>query len=273
MLRFKRVIALLLLVATIGGVMSPTAIFGAVTVPAQVSFQLRPAGTLQNSIGDTVSLEIKGITAVNSNVAILYGGSSLGSVLLRTSDGGRRWQETMKFDDRSRVIWADFANSQVGWALSEDFWGESGGPITIHQTLDAGKTWQALSIVPTNSRYWSLVNVIIINSYHLEIDVYDAPDRQETPPQYFYRLTTTNGGKTWSSNRLLLSREELLKKYKNSGRILNYEQSTGVDRSDWVIKKGRYQLLVKHRLPRSKSSVVFSIPIEWRYRENKIVPR
>jgi hypothetical protein len=58
------------------------------TIRSLVSFQTRPLDMLRNSIGDEVSLDIAGISAIDKNIAFLYGRSSLGSLLLRTQDGG-----------------------------------------------------------------------------------------------------------------------------------------------------------------------------------------
>jgi hypothetical protein len=243
-------------------------------VPAVVTFQPRPLGTARNFGGDDeVSLEITGIAAISNNVAVTYGVSSLGSVLLRTQDGGRRWQETMNFDSRSRVVWAGFANSQVGWALLEDYWGEAGGPITIHRTLDGGKTWQALSSPPTKVNYWGLLNVRILSSRQVQVDVEDAAEIEEAADVVF-RHETSDGGKTWRTTRLKETRAQMLDRYQKSGHPFNRQESTGFDGSQWQVKVDYEKdktITIQRRAMKSGAVRNFSMPVDWSYARGRIV--
>jgi hypothetical protein len=245
------------------------------TVRSTVNFQSRPQGGLRNSIGDEISLNIEGISAVSQNVAFLYGLSSLGSVILRTQDGGRHWQEVMNSDDRSRIRWVGFANPQVGWALLEDYWGEAGGPITLHRTWNGGKTWQALSIVPTNSRYWTLLNIRILNDRQIQIDTFDAPDRMETPPQYVFSLKTLDGGQTWQTTSIVYIPAKMQDRYVQEHQQLGLSKSIGFDGSSWQLVQSSDQrsILVQHKASNSPDLVDITIPSEWGYRQGRIVPR
>jgi hypothetical protein len=247
----------------------------AATIRSTVSFQPRPAGGLRNSVGDEVSLGIEGVAAVNNNIAFLYGVSSLGSIILRTQDGGRHWQEIMASDDRSRIRWVGFANAQVGWAILEDYWGEAGGPITLHRTLNGGKTWKALSIVPTNSRYWTLLNIRIFSDQQIQVDTFDAPDTHETPSQYAFSHKTVDGGKTWQTTSIVYVPNKMQDQYIKERQQLVLNRSIGFDGSQWQLAQSSDQktILVQQKERNSTNFNEISIPSDWGWRQGRIVPR
>ncbi len=275
MFRFTQIIIAALLAAVAGVCFYIPEPSWAAIIRSTVSFQPRPAGGLRNSIGDEVSLNIEGVSAVSNNVAFLYGLSSLGSVLLRTQDGGRHWQEVMKSDDRSRVRWVGFANPQIGWALVEDYWGEAGGPITLHRTLNGGKTWKALSIVPTNSRYWTLLNIRIFNDQQIQIDTLDAPDTMETPAQYAFSLKTVDGGTTWQTTSVVYIPAKIADRYVKEHQQLGLKKSIGFDGSHWQLAQNSSQesILVQSKATNSTDFASITIPSEWGYQQGRIVPR
>jgi hypothetical protein len=275
MFRSPQIIIAPLLASVAGVCFYLPALAWAETVRSTVNFQARPVGGLRNSIGDEISLDIAGVSAVSKNVAFLYGLSSVGSVILRTQDGGRHWQEVMKSDDHSRVRWVGFANPQVGWALLEDYWGEAGGPITLHRTWNGGKTWQALSIVPTNSRYWTLLNIRILTDRQLQIDTFDAPDTMETPSQYAFSLQTLDGGQTWQATSIVYIPAKMQDQYVQENQRLDLSKSIGFDGSSWQLAQSSDQrsILVQYKASNSPDFVNITIPSEWGYRQGRIVPR
>jgi hypothetical protein len=275
MFRSTQIIITTLLVAVAGICFHIPESSQATTIRSTVKFQPRPAGGLRNSIGDEVSLGIEGVTAVSYNTAFLYGVSSLGSVILRTQDGGRHWQEMMTSDDRSRIRWVGFANAQVGWAMLEDYWGEAGGPITLHRTLNGGKTWKALSMVPTNSRYWALLNIRIFSDQQIQVDIFDAPDSNETPAQYAFSHKTVDGGKTWQTRSIVYVPNKMQEQYIKEYQQLILNRSIGFDGSHWQLAQSSDQdtILVQRKVSNSGNFDDISIPSDWGYRQGRIVPR
>jgi photosystem II stability/assembly factor-like uncharacterized protein len=70
------------------------------------------------------------------------------AIVMRTSDGGRSWQEQrfgVTDPNTKRILYAlAFANSTDGWVLGYDFDGSSDGPYptVLLRTIDGGASWQ-----------------------------------------------------------------------------------------------------------------------------------
>jgi hypothetical protein len=78
---------------------------------------------------DGVSLSISSIAALNKDIAFLYGQSSAGSIVLRTADGGKRWQEVMVPDIRSRVNYIRILPEKEALALHD-----KGSPLELDES-------------------------------------------------------------------------------------------------------------------------------------------
>ena len=231
-----------------------------------------PNGVEDNAIKNSISLDIVGICAFDKNVVFLYGLSSVGSVLLRTEDGGRQWQEVMPSDPRSRVRWVGFADAKTGWALVEDYWGEAGGPIALYLTIDTGKTWKQLSIVPTITRYWSFVNIQLFDAKKGQIDILDGKD-SDALIEYVFTWITVDGGRTWQeANRRYLTPDAIADMQFQQPKL---DKSAGKDGSQWEYddRSNPEKIIVKRRLSDNQPLTAVAIPKYWDYKNRRIVPR
>ncbi len=230
-----------------------------------------PNGVEDDAIKNRISLDIIGICSLDKNVAFLYGLSSVGSVLLRTEDGGLQWQEVMQSDPRSQVRWVGFADAKTGWALVEDYWGEAGGPIALYLTTDTGKTWKPLSIVPTITRYWSFVNIQLFDAQKGQIDLLDGQD-SEALSEYVFTWTTVDGGRTWQeTNRRYVSQDAI----KDMQLPHKLDRSAGKDGSQWEYddRSDPEKIIVKRRLSANQPLTSVAIQKYWDYKNKRIVPR
>lgn len=226
-----------------------------------------PNGVESNATNGGISIEFDGIYALDRDVAFLYGQTDVGATLLRTEDRGKHWQEKIIFEPSSSVRAVVFSSAKIGWALVEYFQGEAGGPITLYGTVDAGRTWQVLSNVPTIGTYWQLVNVRFFDRQNGQIDIY----QYETDP-HIAILKTTDGGRTWQKIRRIESAE--IDSYPRSHRS-PMNRSIGRDSSYWEMeqKSNANRIFVKQRLAGENLAVVSNIPKSWGYQQNLIVPR
>jgi hypothetical protein len=248
--------------------------------PAVVNFLNRkglnfPIGVESTATNSGVSLYPLGISALNHNVAFLYGLSDVGSILLRTRDGGKRWQEVMPSDPESRVVYVAFANESNGWALVERYWGEAGGPITLFQTIDGGLTWKELTVLPLNSRYWSLTNVQFFNPEKGQIDIYNYDaELSGNCDKCLLTYKTIDGGRTWTeTKRLLFRNADEGKAYLQSHTPIKFDRSMGTDRSGWYFHENREAILVRRSQIGQNLATVGFIPKHWDYSQGQIVPK
>jgi photosystem II stability/assembly factor-like uncharacterized protein len=229
-----------------------------------------PEGVERNAAQGGVSLEFDGICAIDKNIAFLYGQTDVGATLLRTTDKGKQWQEGITQAPSSSVRYVVFSNNSIGWALVENFQGEAGGPITLYRTTNTGQTWKALSMVPTKSTYWHLINVQFVNPQQGHIDIfYDNFDYIDRP--HIAILTTLDGGLTWQETKRLDGIAADLYSYNHH---LQRDRSTASDGTYWQVEHqwNERKILVKQKLPGNKLFVLNVIPMDWGYKKGQIVP-
>lgn len=277
MFKYKQAIATVI-VMLLAGLNSPATTQLPTSIPvSSVMFLDRSNLSFPNSVEDDaiknrISLDIIGICAIDKNVAFLYGLSSVGSVLLKTEDGGLQWRESHTSDPRSRVRWVGFADGKTGWALVEDYWGEAGGPIALYLTTDTGKTWKPLSIVPTITRYWSFVNIQLFDAKKGQIDLLDGQD-SESPIEYLFTWTTLDGGRTWQqTNRRYLSPDAIKDMPLQQPKL---DRFTDKDGSQWEYddRSDPEKIIVKRRLSDNQPLTAVAIQKYWDYKNKRIVPR
>ncbi len=222
----------------------------------------------RNAIKNGVTIDFLGITAVDKNTALLYGLSDVGSILLRTDDGGKHWQEVLTPQFGTRVRWVAFADNLTGWALVEYFQGEAGGEITLHQTRDAGLTWKKLAMVPTDGTYWEPINVRFFDRALGQIEIFNY-----TQDKCATTLQTVNGGRSWQeTNRECFENEWAANVYLKA-RPIDLTRSTGRDGSYWQFQAGvgtTPKILVQRRLADRQLSTVSVISRQWRYKNHRI---
>jgi photosystem II stability/assembly factor-like uncharacterized protein len=139
-----------------------------------------PAWTPQTS---GVTARLRGVSAVSDRVVWASGANG---TIVRTSDGGRTWQnltvlggETLDFRD------IDAVSERTAYALSIG----SGAASRIYKTTDAGATW---TLQFTNSDEKAFFDAMAFWDAERGIAFSDSVDGQ------FVILSTTDGGQVWS---------------------------------------------------------------------------
>jgi len=140
---------------------------------------LAPRWTMQSS---GVTARLRGVSAVSERVAWASGS---GSTVLRTVDGGLRWEKLSVTADVLDFRDIDAIDTQTAYVLAI-----GNGPASrIYKTTDAGKTWtmQFKNEDPKAffdaMSFWDANHGIVFG---------DSVDGQ------FYILTTNDGGRVWS---------------------------------------------------------------------------
>lgn len=177
------------------------------------SFDLDGIGWMSEQADEFgVYLEVSGLRAIDKDVAFLFGGvrvhaGTIRSVLLRTSDGGKSWHESMPPVLGSELIHVAFSDRQHGWALAQWAVERPGTPLLFGST-DAGKTWREITHIerrsqgrpprgdadyPLRMTFSSALNgeielALVNDSESTSID--DSQEEVET-------LATHDGGVTW----------------------------------------------------------------------------
>jgi photosystem II stability/assembly factor-like uncharacterized protein len=140
---------------------------------------LVPRWTVQTT---GVTQRLRGVSAVSERVAWASGA---GSTVLRTTDGGQRWQklnvttETLDFRD------IDAVDAQIAYVMSIG----NGPDSRIYKTTDAGNTW---NLQFRNDDPKAFLDAMSFWDANHGIAFGDSVDKQ------FYILTTSDGGRTWS---------------------------------------------------------------------------
>lgn len=138
-----------------------------------------PHWTVQTS---GVTVRLRGVSAVSERVAWASGA---GSTVLRTTDGGARWQKLTVTSDALDFRDIDAVDAQTAYVLAI-----GNGPASrIYKTTDAGKTWtmqfrneDPKAFLDAMS-FWDANNGIVFG---------DSVDGQ------LYIMTTKDGGRVWS---------------------------------------------------------------------------
>src|SRR5215211_2371395 len=138
-----------------------------------------PTWTTQTS---GVNVRLRGVSAVSERVAWASGA---GATVLRTDDGGLKWEKLNVSSEELDFRDIDAIDAQTAYVLSI-----GNGPASrIYKTTDAGKTWtlqfknEDPKVFLDAMSFWDANNGIVFG---------DSVNGQ------FYILTTADGGRTWS---------------------------------------------------------------------------
>ena len=71
--------------------------------------------------------------------------ATLPTVVLHTTDGGKKWVETASLSGRGGDTWVRFFNDRHGWAEVGDGLAMGQEAVTIYQTTSGGKHWSVIS--------------------------------------------------------------------------------------------------------------------------------
>ena len=172
------------------------------------------------SIENQVRFQVAGIYALSSDCAFLYGefrvsGGRVRSVVLKTSDGGKSWQEVMYPVRGSDVRHIDFTE-QVGRAIVLNSV-ESPGNFLIYQSMDTGNSWKRIAEID-NLNFGVPKEMMFLDEKTGQIIV-----KVSIPSQKYVYFHTNDGGETWEEG-------EILDEYTNN---TNPKRSLAYDKSEW----------------------------------------
>jgi hypothetical protein len=119
-------------------------------------------------IKDGLIFYVRGIYAINKDMAFIFGGfnvpgGTIGSLLLRSTDGGLHWKEVLNPIDYHAITHVVFIDNGEGWAIST--WQMEGELDTrFWHTTDYGETWQERKgHLPTS------LGIRVFDSQHIQV--------------------------------------------------------------------------------------------------------
>ncbi len=185
---------------------SPIIITPMPTTP--IEFYQDDTGTLEEQChlqhtATRVGIGFHGLYALDKKTAFLWGvagnvegGGLRRSILLKTTDGGRHWIETMLPVVSSDIQQLTFLDNGQGWALI--IWTvESTGWPRVSRTQDYGQTWDKPVRIPTSEWYGYSTQMQFFDEQNGQVVIfYDIED----PTQIAF-ATTSDGGQTWQETR------------------------------------------------------------------------
>ena len=234
--------------------------------PVPLTLDYMPADE-EELIRHGVDLDIRGIYGLNANLVFLYGGlklsynggaESVASLVLRSYDQGKHWQEVMPRAIGSNVIALSFVDDGEGWALVT--WAvEACGAGRVYHTKDYGWSWVEQSEVPEFSPMTCPTDMRFNDQQSGWIKLYDPDNGCRT-------LDTTDGGDHWQF------RQEIL--YVDTCKFADNAQMTTQDGIQWqVVVKDENKLQVSRRLASEKAwTVVSNLPRHYSYEPGRVLP-
>lgn len=145
---------------------------------------------------DDLTFFIRGIYAINKDTAFIFGGlqvpggGTIGSLLLRSTDGGVHWKEVLNpitYNDITHVV---FIGKGEGWAIAT--WtleGDAG--IRLWHTTNYGETWQESKGHPPTA-----IGISVFDNKHIQVKYRNW---WENPNQYMI-MDSYDGGINWSES-------------------------------------------------------------------------
>lgn len=191
-------------------------------------------------------LDTWGIYAIDSKTAFLFGdmslpAGSLQSILLRTDDSGKHWNEVMNPIPASSVIEVTILQSGEGWSLI--CWTVEGiGEVSLYHTVDYGKTWNKLSDVPKKQVFGYPTKMTFSDRLNGQIDMNYEGDIH---PRVAF-LTTKDGGRNWQETGAYSleapttsGSETAIAQYRQNY-IPNLHETFTVDGEHWKLDEGEW---------------------------------
>ncbi len=170
-------------------------------------------GLTWTTLNISISLALKKIHFVNSNLGFAIGSNQSGNYVLKTNNAGQTWTTTNlsnSVDNSVNSIY--FKNESVGFIV---------GNKLFKKTIDGGQTWSDVTSVPKENNFQDIMFQKQSNLGYLTLNT----------NEYF---KTSDGGTTWSSIKTTFSQENFSqiqiiegKLYlKSNSKIININSNT-----------------------------------------------
>ena len=233
MLSITKIISALLTIAVIGTVGNSVQ-----NSPIQ-PIRLQGFSRDMDWIGEDKLLQVGfAILPLDKETALLFGSlgngaATLGSLMLRSEDGGRNWTEVMS-PVRGSGIWeVVYTKSGLLWALV--VWQtESPAEVRLYKSEDKGKTWRRVSKL--RKRYYDGVpeNLRFADDKHGLIEMYYG-DNAGPEHAGVWTMETKDGGRSWhETGRMTLAEYEERQKKQEEGKDSS-DVVRGRDGSEWSL--------------------------------------
>ena len=193
--------------------------------------------------GERFSLNLYGITTVDSDELFLYGSLQSvfegwqKSVILKSIDQGRSWDEVFEPIENNFIMFVSFIDDNQGWLVSA--WAlESIGDLKLYKTADGGKSWTFVSKIPMWQWYGFPTRMQFLTPDYGEMDIVYIGGAPGTDKISF--MATTDGGDTWSEKSSLPTASPDFSVYDAYRRsVPSHFISFGSDESIWIAKDRR----------------------------------
>ena len=243
------------------------------------SFDLDDIGWMSEQADeDGVDLDVTGLSAIDKDVAFLFGGvrvpaGTIRSVLLRTADGGKTWGEVMPPVLGSVLTHVVFADELHGWALA--IWSVEGpGTMLLFGSMDGGRTWRELTEIQRSAGHavpdgWPLtINFMDASKGEIAIAYEGESESIEDSSRVIETLVTDDGGSTWNmarrATRALSPEEE----------AAPANRQRGFDDTEWVLEvpSGDEHSITVRRFDRERNRwLSMPLPRHFQYERGRVV--
>ena len=241
------------------------------------SFDLDGIGWMSEQADEIgVDLEVSGLSAIDKDVAFLFGGlrvpaGTIRSFLLRTADGGRTWHEVMPAVRGSEVTHVAFADNLHGWALV--LWTVEGpGTMLLFGSMDGGRTWRQLTEIQRSEGHavpdgWPL-SMTFVDASKGEIAIaYDGESSSgDEGSPVVETLVSDDGGLSWN----MVRRETRAAPPEEAPSA----KERGDETNDWVLEipSGDEQSITVRRFDRERNRwLSMTLPRHFRYERGRVV--
>jgi hypothetical protein len=193
--------------------------------------------------GERFSLNLYGITAVDSGELFIYGFLESvfegwrRSVILKSVDQGLSWNEVFEPIDNNFILFVSFIDENQGWLLCA--WAlETIDDLKLYKTSDGGESWTFVSEIPMWQWYGSPTRMQFLTPDYGEMDIVYIGGAPGTDKISF--LSTSDGGVTWSEKSILPTVSQNVSVYDAYRRsIPSRFISFGTDESIWIVNDRR----------------------------------
>lgn len=193
--------------------------------------------------GERFSLNLSGITTVDSNELFIYGSLnsvSQGwkkSVILKSVDQGLSWEEIFEPINSNSIMFVSFIDKNQGWLLCA--WTvEDISDLKLYKTFDGGKNWSFVSKIPMLHWYGFPSRMQFITPDYGKMEFVYIGGAPGTDKISF--MSTSDGGITWSEDSSLPTASQRFSVYDGYIHTVPPQFTTfGTDDSIWMLNDQR----------------------------------